>query len=136
VPGAVSLTGVNGNLVSAGSVTASGFFGRGEGLTGVTGTDATKVAKAGDTMTGALNLTGATSHIVAAASVRNRRGTFLRNTFQGSGQLNPVEALAQYNLTVALDAVAPGEQTRAGGPLRSRVTRASGGVPCRLSITS
>lgn len=57
-----------GSLVSS-SVTASAFFGNGSGLTNVTGTDSTKVAKTGDTMTGTLTLTGATGSVVSAASV-------------------------------------------------------------------
>lgn len=70
------LTGANGSVVSAASVTASAFFGNGSALTGVTATDSTKVAKAGDTMTGALNLTnvalnltGANGDLVSGASV-------------------------------------------------------------------
>ncbi len=66
----------SGTLTVASSVTASAFFGNGSGLTSVTGTDSTKVAKAGDTMTGALNLTnvalnlsGANGNVVSAASV-------------------------------------------------------------------
>ena len=42
-----------------GTVRATAFQGNGAGLTGVSGTDATKVAKAGDTMTGPLALTAA-----------------------------------------------------------------------------
>lgn len=43
-------------LEVAGTVKATAFTGDGSGLTGVMGTDTTKVAKAGDTMTGALVL--------------------------------------------------------------------------------
>jgi len=42
----------------AGTVTATAFQGNGAGLTNVSGTDSTKVAKTGDTMTGALTLSG------------------------------------------------------------------------------
>jgi len=42
----------------AGTVTATAFQGNGAGLTNVSGTDSTKVAKTGDTMTGALTLLG------------------------------------------------------------------------------
>jgi hypothetical protein len=41
---------------TAGTATASQFVGGGAGLTGVTGTDSTKVLKAGDTMSGALTV--------------------------------------------------------------------------------
>ena len=46
-------------LEVVGTVKATAFQGNGAGLTGVSGTDATKVAKAGDTMTGPLALTAA-----------------------------------------------------------------------------
>jgi hypothetical protein len=48
--GALNLTGATGDVVSQASVTASAFFGDGANLTNVTGTDATKVAKTGDTI--------------------------------------------------------------------------------------
>ena len=46
------------NLLTTGNVTATSFLGDGSNLTGVTGTDNTKVAKAGDTMTGPLTFSG------------------------------------------------------------------------------
>lgn len=49
---------VRGDAVFDSSVNASAFFGDGAGLTNVTGTDATRVLKAGDTMTGNLNING------------------------------------------------------------------------------
>lgn len=52
----LTLTGPSGRIVGASSVTASAFFGSGAGLSGVTGTDASRVLKAGDTMTGALTV--------------------------------------------------------------------------------
>jgi hypothetical protein len=42
-----------------GTVKATAFQGHGAGLTDIRGTDATKVAKAGDTMTGPLTITPA-----------------------------------------------------------------------------
>ena len=45
---------------TAGTATAAQFVGGGAGLTGVTGTDSTKVLKAGDTMTGPLVISGST----------------------------------------------------------------------------
>lgn len=50
----ISLTGVTGTIVTASSITAARYFGDGSGLSNISGTDSTKVAKAGDTMTGAL----------------------------------------------------------------------------------
>jgi quinolinate synthase len=72
----LNLSGASGNITSASSVTASAFFGDGSHLSNVTGTDNTKVLKAGDTMTGALNmsnvavnLTGAAGNVVGQASM-------------------------------------------------------------------
>lgn len=57
--GTLTVDGTAGAInVAGGSVTASAFFGDGSHLTGVSGTDSNKVAKAGDTMTGQLTLTG------------------------------------------------------------------------------
>ncbi len=66
---AVNLTGPAGNVVGQASVTASGFFGDGGGLTNVVANDPTKVLKTGDTMTGQLDLTGPTGNVVSQASV-------------------------------------------------------------------
>ena len=47
---------LNNGLTVTGTVTATQFVGGGAGLTGITATDSTKVAKAGDTMSGALTV--------------------------------------------------------------------------------
>jgi len=59
---------INGNFVGSGSVTASAFFGDGSALTSVSGTDSTKVAKAGDTLTGSLNFSGVASDFTSATN--------------------------------------------------------------------
>ena len=53
-----------GEIVSPSSITASAFYGYGGNLTGVTTVDGTRVAKAGDTMTGQLTVTGSSVNIV------------------------------------------------------------------------
>tara|TARA_R100001463_G_scaffold51013_5_gene101505 strand:+ start:441 stop:5336 length:4896 start_codon:yes stop_codon:yes gene_type:complete len=50
----LTLNRTDNNAVFAGSVTATSFSGDGSNLTGITSTDSTKVAKAGDTMSGDL----------------------------------------------------------------------------------
>jgi hypothetical protein len=56
---ALTLSGATGNIVSGASITASGFFGDGGGLTNLP-VSGGAVAKIGDTMTGALKITGTT----------------------------------------------------------------------------
>jgi len=82
-----SIRTTSGISVQNGGVTApffSGtFVGNGAGLTGLTG-DSNKVAKAGDTMTGSLTMSGASANIVSGASVT--AGGFFGNSAQfGSG---------------------------------------------------
>ncbi|MCX5795123.1 MAG: hypothetical protein NTY77_06490, partial [Elusimicrobia bacterium] len=60
---------VSSNVIVNSSVTASAFFGNGAGLTGITATDTSRVARTGDTMTGALTLSGATANIISGSSV-------------------------------------------------------------------
>ena len=57
--GALATTGgtMSGALTISGNLTATQFIGDGSNLTNITSTDNTKVAKAGDTMTGNLNIT-------------------------------------------------------------------------------
>jgi hypothetical protein len=63
---------------TTGVVTAAAFSGSGVGLSGVTGTDSTKVLKAGDTMTGTLTIEGASSRLIVS-------GTAEAASFSGSG---------------------------------------------------
>ncbi len=60
----ITLNGPNAVIQSASSITAGAFFGNGSGLTGVTASDASKVAKAGDTMTGSLTVVNSSVNIV------------------------------------------------------------------------
>jgi len=90
----VSLTGASGNVVGQASMTASAFFGDGSHLTGVTGTDSTKVLKAGDTMTGQLNMsnvavsaTGASGHLISQSSITTSAGLFGGGLNVGGGAL-------------------------------------------------
>ena len=75
-----------------GTVKATAFQGNGAGLTGVSGTDATKVAKAGDTMTGALALTAAGTglNVTQNATVG---GTLTVTGNLGLGTTNPTVKL-------------------------------------------
>ena len=80
---ALTLTGASGNIVGQASVTASGFFGNGAGLSNVSGTDVSRVADTGDTMTGALNmsnvavnLTGVNGNVVGQSSITTTGGVF------------------------------------------------------------
>ena len=56
-----------GDFNTAGNATAAFFFGNGSNLTGVNATDNTKVAKAGDTMTGQLTLSGSSLTVTGAS---------------------------------------------------------------------
>ena len=62
---------------TAGNATAATFIGDGSGLTGVTATDATRVLKAGDTMTGALIVN---NDITATGTVSAVNGIFTTAT--------------------------------------------------------
>lgn len=70
-PNQYSLMTSSGILVASGGVTAplfsGNFVGDGSGLTGLSGTDNTKVAKAGDAMTGQLTLSGSTLTVTGNA---------------------------------------------------------------------
>ncbi|OGR41910.1 MAG: hypothetical protein A2X35_11415 [Elusimicrobia bacterium GWA2_61_42] len=62
-----------GSMSATGSMTAARYVGDGSGLTGVTGasgTDATKVLKTGDTMTGSLLIAGSSLAVVAVETNR------------------------------------------------------------------
>jgi hypothetical protein len=75
-----------------GTVKATAFQGNGAGLTGVRGTDATKVAKAGDTMMGPLTLTAAGTGL----SITNDAavgGTLTIGGRVGIGTISPGQAL-------------------------------------------
>ena len=65
---------------STGGVTASffngAFYGDGSHLTGISTLDSTKVAKTGDTMTGALTMSGASANIVSGSSITTSGGFF------------------------------------------------------------
>jgi hypothetical protein len=76
----------------AGTVKASAFEGNGAGLTGVRGTDATKVAKAGDTMSGALALTAAGTGLTVTNNV-HVGGTLTVAGNVGIGTTAPLRAL-------------------------------------------
>lgn len=68
-----SLQTSSGINVQNGGVTApffsGAFYGNGSGLTGLTGTDSSKVAKAGDTMTGQLTLSGSSLTVTGAGGL-------------------------------------------------------------------
>ena len=79
-------------LEVVGTVKATAFQGDGAGLTGLSGTDNTKVAKTGDTMTGALTLTAAGT----ALSVTNNAvvdGTLTVGSNVGIGTTAPTQKL-------------------------------------------
>lgn len=138
---ALNLTGPNGNLVGQSSVTASAFFGDGSGLTGVS--DPSKVAKAGDAMTGDLQLGG------AAASTYSAAGFFtLANLFgapaASRGRLY-FDASGQGALRISLDGTSfvPLSTGAAGGGLSSVAADAAqfvgdgtAGDPLRLLASS
>lgn len=71
-------------LNSLSSVTASGFFGNGSGLTGVSGTDTTKVAKTGDTMTGTLTMSNADISLTGASGFITGQSSVTASGFFGS----------------------------------------------------
>lgn len=82
----ITLTGAGGVFTSASSVTASAFFGNGAGLTNIGGaTDNTKVAKAGDTMTGALNMNGVAVNLTGAAGNVTSQSSVTASAFFGDG---------------------------------------------------
>jgi hypothetical protein len=79
-------------LEVAGTVKATGFQGDGAALTGVRATDSTKVAKTGDTMSGALAITAAGTGL----SITNNAavgGTLTVGSNVGIGTQSPAEAL-------------------------------------------
>ncbi|MDD5628549.1 MAG: hypothetical protein PHU21_05765, partial [Elusimicrobia bacterium] len=86
--GQFSLRTSSGVSVAAGGVTAPFFsgahFGDGSGLSNVTAADSSKVAKAGDAMTGALTMSGSGAHIVSGSSITTKGGFF----GDGSGLTN------------------------------------------------
>ena len=80
-------------LEVVGTVKATAFQGNGAGLTGVRGTDSTKVAKEGDTMTGTLSITAAGT----ALSLTNNAavgGTLTVGSHVGIGTTNPLRRSA------------------------------------------
>ncbi len=72
----LTVSGPSGVIVTGSSVTASAFFGDGSHLASVTGTDSTKVARVGDTMTGTLTMSGAAASIVSGSSITTTGGFF------------------------------------------------------------
>src|SRR5680860_345110 len=66
----------DGNVIIAGTATATQFVGGGAGITGVTGTDSTKVAKTGDTMSGNLNFNNYGIGIQGIYSATRYQGVF------------------------------------------------------------
>ena len=79
-------------LEVVGTVKATAFQGNGAGLTGVRGTDATKVAKAGDTMTGPLALTAAGTGLSVTQNAEVG-GTLTAGGRVGIGTTSPGKAL-------------------------------------------
>jgi hypothetical protein len=95
--GAVTALGTitGGNLFTAGNSTASYFFGDGSNLTGVTGTDNTRVLKSGDFMTGELDI--ANSSVWTAFAVHN-------NNVSGVGNAINVEQYATGAMIIGYNA--------------------------------
>lgn len=83
---------VAGDIVAGASVSASGFFGDGSALTNITATDNTKVAKAGDTMTGQLTLAGSTLTITGNAFSVGGSTLAVANGKVGIGTVSPLES--------------------------------------------
>jgi Chaperone of endosialidase len=79
-------------LEVVGTVKATAFQGNGEGLTGVRGTDSTKVAKTGDTMSGTLAITAAGTALSVASNAAVG-GTLTVGSNVGIGTISPGQAL-------------------------------------------
>ncbi|MFC1474908.1 beta strand repeat-containing protein, partial [bacterium] len=62
----------SGNVSASGTLTATAFYGDGANLTNVTGTDATRVAKTGDLMSGDLNINAS---LAASGNITAATGT-------------------------------------------------------------
>ncbi|MFA6449330.1 MAG: hypothetical protein WCX65_07685, partial [bacterium] len=120
-------TGVDKFVVTrTGAVTATSFTGIGTGLTGITATDATKVAKTGDTMTGPLymsfNTATATLHI---KNTGNGNAVYIDNIG------NTVATSSLYvktNNTSAFSDAIRGEATGAGRGVFGTASGAGAGV--------
>lgn len=95
----LSLSGGAGAITTQSSVTASAFFGDGSGLTGVSGSDASRVSKAGDAMTGTLTINAS-----PALTTGDQQGLLVStNVFLASGSrlsLGTISSPASAYLTV------------------------------------
>ncbi|MBI4051531.1 MAG: hypothetical protein HY400_03405 [Elusimicrobia bacterium] len=94
----LTLSGTTGNITTASSVTASAFFGNGSGLTNVAGTDSSRVARAGDGMTGPLTMLSGSS-ITVSGHIKSQYG-ILTSTVLFSGQTSDPassEGMVYYN---------------------------------------
>ncbi|OGR41911.1 MAG: hypothetical protein A2X35_11420 [Elusimicrobia bacterium GWA2_61_42] len=125
--GASVVFGVKGN----GEVAAGKYFGDGSALTGVVGTDSTKVLKAGDTMSGPLNVT-ANAFIYSNAIVTNgiiiSTGGALQTTGIGNGAISgdargfgavDLQSARNSNIEVAsglYSVITGGRENKASGP--------------------
>lgn len=116
-----------GMVYASGTVTAAQFVGGGAGLTGVSGTDATKVAKAGDTMSGALNIS--VSAATASLSVYQDSTTDEAGYFYNSNAANTVPALSGITVgTAAASYGVYGSATSAGSGVYGIATYTGSGV--------
>ncbi|MCX5789647.1 MAG: hypothetical protein NTX64_14255, partial [Elusimicrobia bacterium] len=101
----ITLTGSGGIINAGSSVTASAFFGNGAGLIGVSGTDSTKVAKAGDTMTGNLvvGTDGNASTVSVSGYMTFANESIAPSATKGGIYYNPTSAGGEGAFFVSLD---------------------------------
>jgi len=85
----------SGNVSASGSMTSATYYGDGSNLTGVGGEDPTKVAKAGDTMTGPLliNFDTATNSLIVTNASAGKAGYFNLTGANNSAALSGVNSI-------------------------------------------